>query len=249
MSIHNENKELDSLLLRAYNLGWNNCLAGDDISSIDELSDAQILEAIKNSQPQKIRSSEWERAVSNQPVPLPAKLHQKYQAAIRFAGQKHANQKMPASNISYMVHISNVAMEVMLAYFEAPIFDIDFAIQVSLLHDVIEDTDTTADEVRELFGEKVMLAVVALTKDKTIKDKISRMNDSLTRIVRCEKEVGLVKLADRITNLQPPPALWSREKIDFYHSQAVNIYDRLKHCNTYLANRLKIAIATYSLYR
>jgi guanosine-3',5'-bis(diphosphate) 3'-pyrophosphohydrolase len=57
-----------------------------------------------------------------------------------------------------------------------------------------------------------------------------------------------VKLADRITNLQPPPQHWSIEKITDYHKQAVLIAASLKGGNEYLENRLQEKISDYSKY-
>ncbi len=76
-----------------------------------------------------------------------------YQQALKFAGEKHTakNQKVPGTNLPYVVHISNVAMEIMLAALFTPDFDLDFAVQVALLHDTIEDTETTYDELGETF--------------------------------------------------------------------------------------------------
>ena len=191
--------------------------------------------------------SNWER-----PIPIaacvPVRLQEKYQKAIRFAGEKHGDQKMPGSTISYMVHISNVAMEILSAYFLQPDFDVDFAVQVALLHDVIEDTDTGYEELKTAFSERIADAVLALSKNKDIPDKSERIKDSLKRILQLENEVGMVKLADRITNLQPPPRHWTKEKIGKYHREARNIHESLKHCNKYLSLRLQQLIGTYNLY-
>ena len=71
------------------------------------------------------------------------------------------------------------------------------------------------------------------------------MNDSLKRINKLEKEVGIVKIADRITNLQEPPKHWNLEKIKKYHAEAQNIAKTLKNKNTYLKNRLLSKIDEY----
>ena len=55
----------------------------------------------------------------------------------------------------------------------------------------------------------------------------------------------MVKLADRITNLQPPPAHWSRQKAALYREQAIAIHAALKNCSAYLATRLQHKIETY----
>jgi (p)ppGpp synthase/HD superfamily hydrolase len=139
-----------------------------------------------------------------------------YQKAMNFAGEKHSEQKGPGTNSNYLLHVSNVAMEVLMAYTYDNSFDINFAIQTAILHDTIEDTDTEFSELKTEFGEQIVLAVQALTKNKDLSSKEDRMHDSLKRINELQKEVGLVKLADRITNLQTPPKHWSKEKIIKY---------------------------------
>ena len=74
------------------------------------------------------------------------------------------------------------------------------------------------------------------------------MTDSLRRIKLQRKEVWAVKIADRITNLQPPPGHWSLDKIREYHRQAMMIAQELKGGNTFLENRLAEMIGRYSVY-
>jgi (p)ppGpp synthase/HD superfamily hydrolase len=71
------------------------------------------------------------------------------------------------------------------------------------------------------------------------------MTDSLNRINKLQKEVGLVKLADRITNLQSPPNHWSNEKIKNYCKEAKLILNTLTNKNEYLSKRLKLKIDEY----
>jgi len=177
------------------------------------------------------------------------KLQTKYQHAIKFAAQKHAdkNQVIPGTNLPYVVHLSNVAMEILIAAQYTENFDSEFAIQVALLHDVLEDTDTTFEEIENEFSIEIAQAVLALTKNSIIA-KEERMNDSLKRIKVLQKEVWAVKLADRITNLQTPPKHWSLEKITEYQKQAVHIYNSLKGGNEYLENRLREKISDYLTY-
>ena len=171
-----------------------------------------------------------------------------YQNAMKFAGEKHFDQKVPGTNSNYLLHISNVAMEILLAYKYDDDFDINFAIQVAILHDTIEDTDTNFDELSSLFGERIATAVQALSKNDKLTSKKEKMMDSINRINELEKEVGMVKIADRITNLQQPPQHWKNEKVINYHSEAKLISDSLKDKNTYLNNRLKEKIKEYENY-
>ena len=168
-----------------------------------------------------------------------------YQETITFVAERHGEQKIPGSNISYMVHLSNVCMEILLAAAHTEEFNLPLAVQVALLHDVLEDTNTTEEDLKLYFGDLVTFCVQALTKpDDMPKDK--KMQYSLHQIKQCSKEVWAVKLADRITNLQPPPIHWAPEKIDAYREEAKLIYEELKDGNAYLANRLKEAIENYA---
>jgi hypothetical protein len=101
-----------------------------------------------------------------------------YQKAIKFAGEKHKNQKVPGTEANYLLHISNVAMEIIFAYKENDNFDIDFAVQVALLHDTLEDTTTEFTELVEKFGEKIAIGVQALTKDESLISKKEKMADT-----------------------------------------------------------------------
>lgn len=172
-----------------------------------------------------------------------------YQKTIKFAARRHAdqNQVIPGTNLPYVVHLSNVAMEIIIASYQTEQFNTEFAIQIALLHDILEDTNTTFDELTAIFNKEIALGVLALTKNSEI-PKEKRMTDSLSRIKDLSKEVWAVKLADRITNLQIPPEHWNPEKIKEYHKEALQILDSLQGGNKYLEKRLSEKIKNYSDY-
>ena len=170
-----------------------------------------------------------------------------YQKAIRFAGETHGDQKMPASKASYLVHLSNVAMEVILAEQNTVDFDLKFAVQVALLHDVLEDTPTSFEEVSERFSAEIAEAVLALSKNEGLPGDIQIL-DSLMRIKPLRKEVWAVKLADRISNMQEPPHTWTLDKKKQYRQVAKLILKELKGGNAYLESRLEIKIEEYTKY-
>jgi (p)ppGpp synthase/HD superfamily hydrolase len=74
------------------------------------------------------------------------------------------------------------------------------------------------------------------------------MADSLRRIRLQPKAVWMVKLADRITNLQPPPAYWTKEKAARYRDEAVQIHAALKDADEALAARLMARIEAYRAF-
>ncbi len=172
-----------------------------------------------------------------------------YQTAIKFATLKHVaiNQKVPGTELPYVVHLSNVAMEVLMANANTENFNVALAIQAALLHDTIEDTDTTFSEVEENFGNEVANAVLALTKNESL-PKEEQMMDSLKRIKKLPFEVWAVKMSDRITNLQKPPLHWDDAKKIKYRAEAQVILIELAEGNVFLAERLKGEIEGYGKY-
>jgi guanosine-3',5'-bis(diphosphate) 3'-pyrophosphohydrolase len=168
-----------------------------------------------------------------------------YQEAILFAGEKHFLQNVPGIKANYLLHLSNVAMEVLMAAHNSANFNVDFAVQVALLHDTLEDTNTSYAELADYFGTEIAQAVLALTKDDQLPYE-EQMRDSIDRIKKLPHEVWAVKMADRISNLQPPPEHWNAERIKNYKQQSTEILELLRDGNAYLANRLEKAIKNYS---
>jgi (p)ppGpp synthase/HD superfamily hydrolase len=167
-----------------------------------------------------------------------------YIKALIFAGNAHGSQRVPGTQLPYLVHLALVSMEVMAAVSAEDGMDGTLAVQCASLHDVIEDAGIAWEQVAELFGRAVADGVNALSKDSTL-PKAEQMEDSLERIRRQPREIWMVKLADRITNLQPPPAHWLPEKIAGYREEAVQIHAALQDASPFLAARLKDKIDHY----
>ncbi|MEM6929562.1 MAG: HD domain-containing protein [Myxococcota bacterium] len=166
-----------------------------------------------------------------------------YHHVLTFAARAHGEQRTP-HGLPYLVHLCMVAREVEQALAHRPDLDRDLAVRCALLHDVVEDTSVTADEVAATFGPAVAAGVQALTKDEGL-PKPERMPDSLRRIRAQAPEVAAVKLADRIVNLGPPPPRWSRERQETYRSEAQALLDALGFADATLATRLADRIAAY----
>lgn len=169
-----------------------------------------------------------------------------YVQALNFASDHHKGQLVPGTERPYDTHLAKVAMEVIAALQFHPEADGNLAVQCALLHDSIEDTVADHVLVESHFGKAVADGVMALTKDKT-KPKAQQMQDSLNRILLQPKEIAMVKLADRITNLAPPPVHWTREKCLAYQSEAREILAALGQASSMLANRLREKIEAYPI--
>ncbi|MFW6139338.1 MAG: HD domain-containing protein [Spirochaetota bacterium] len=170
-----------------------------------------------------------------------------YIKAINFAALAHAGQTVPGKPYCYLTHITSVVVEIMAAISEIKYANADLAIQCAILHDILEDTDVTTVALENEFGLSVCKGVMALTKNKKI-TKSKRIFDIIERILKEPPEIGMVKMADRICNLQEPPDHWFEDKISEYHEEAIVIYNSLGHLNSKLADRLKAKIEEYKNY-
>lgn len=165
-----------------------------------------------------------------------------YLQALSFAARVHAGQKIPGGELPYVIHLCQVAMEVM-ACPEAE----DLAVACALLHDTIEDTSASYDDVKDAFGGTIADGVLALTKNSALPKK-EQMADSLVRIQKQPPGVWMVKLSDRITNLQKPPHYWSDDKRRAYLAEAEVIWRELGPANQSLSQRLAFKIESYQQY-
>lgn len=166
-----------------------------------------------------------------------------FKRTLDFAAKAHGPQQVPGSGAPYVVHLVKVATEVLRAADGS--FDVDFAMQCALLHDCVEDAGVEVEALHLEFGSRVANGVHALTKDDLV-SKPERMADSLRRIKAQPREVWLVKLADRITNLEPAPAHWTAEKRAAYRAEAQAICDALGEAHAGLAARMREKIASYA---
>ena len=167
------------------------------------------------------------------------------QTAWIFAARKHKTQLYPGpENLPYLAHIGAVLLELLPALQENVEFDAETAVCCALLHDTLEDTETTIEEIADSFGEKIAAGVSALTKVKSLKGEAATC-DSLERIRSQPREIWAVKLADRAANLQTPPGHWGREKRLAYAKEGRLILEALGDASPCLAKVLASRINTW----
>jgi (p)ppGpp synthase/HD superfamily hydrolase len=169
-----------------------------------------------------------------------------FKRGLDFAARAHGAQAVPGSGFPYVVHVTKVATEVLLACQDGGL-EPNLAMACALLHDTIEDAGVTEAQLAAEFGLSVALGVKALTKDPAV-SKAHRMEDSLRRIRHQPREVWAVKLADRVTNLEPPPPAWSLEKRRAYLAEAHVILAELRGGSPVLEARLLGKATQYERY-
>lgn len=149
-------------------------------------------------------------------------------AAIAFAADKHRNQRRKDAAASpYINH--PIALANVLAN-EAGIDD-ERVLIAAILHDTVEDTETTVQELVRHFGQEIADIVLEVTDDKSLL-KAERKQQQIDHAPTISRRAKLVKLADKICNLRDiassPPAGWSLRRKQDYFDWAKAVIDGLR---------------------
>jgi guanosine-3',5'-bis(diphosphate) 3'-pyrophosphohydrolase len=148
--------------------------------------------------------------------------------ALEFAAWKHRDQRRKDTSASpYINH--PIALATVLRI-EGNVDD-PIVLAAALLHDTIEDTETSWQELRGAFGEEIADVVLELTDTKWL-DKTTRKRLQVQKASTSSDRAKLVKLADKICNLRDmlasPPAEWSLERQQKYFDRATEVVDRIR---------------------
>jgi guanosine-3',5'-bis(diphosphate) 3'-pyrophosphohydrolase len=147
--------------------------------------------------------------------------------ALSFSAEKHTKQRR--KDIDKTPYINH---PISLANILAQRWVIDENVLcAAILHDTIEDTETTVDELQEHFGEKITSIVLEVTDDKSL-EKSVRKQKQVEHAASISHEAKLVKLADKIANItdiiNTPPADWSTDRKKEYFDWAKAVVDNLR---------------------
>ena len=129
--------------------------------------------------------------------------------AVDFAARKHRFQRRKDEDASpYINH--PIAVANVLAN-EAGIDD-PVTLCAAVLHDTIEDTETTPTELEQIFGAQITQIVLEVTDDKSLRKEV-RKQLQIEHAAHLSPQAKAVKLADKICNLRDlliqPPVGWS----------------------------------------
>jgi GTP diphosphokinase / guanosine-3',5'-bis(diphosphate) 3'-diphosphatase len=164
-------------------------------------------------------------------------------AASAFAAHKHRDQRRKGAEASpYINH--PIALANVLAN-EAGITD-PIILAAALLHDTIEDTDTTPEELEHKFGNDIAAIVIEVTDDKSLA-KTERKRLQVEHAASLSNQAKLVKLADKICNVrdmsQSPPVDWSPERRAEYFTWAKQVVDQIRGVSPILESLFDAALA------
>lgn len=166
--------------------------------------------------------------------PIPAASVQRILAAANFAAEKHAAQKRKgAAAEPYVNHLIEVAQ---LVADSREDLDVNL-VMAGFLHDTIEDTWTTVEELEQAFGSDVASLVLELTDDKSLPKEV-RKELQVKEAPHISARAQVIKLADKISNLRSilisPPANWNKQRKREYFEWGRRVVDALSAPNPIL---------------
>jgi len=148
--------------------------------------------------------------------------------ALSFAAHKHRDQRRKDVQASPYINHPIALADVLVN--EAGVTDVE-VLCAALLHDTVEDTRTTPEELEREFGHAIASIVLELTDNKMLK-KGTRKRMQIAHAAAASREAKLVKLADKICNLRDinarPPANWDLRRRRDYFDWAKTVVDRLR---------------------
>lgn len=169
-----------------------------------------------------------------------------YTKCMHFASLKHSTQRRKDSAktpyINHPIGVANILCE------EGDVTDLE-VLMAALLHDTVEDTECTFEEIEELFGAKVLKIVEEVTDDKTL-PKVERKRLQIEHAKTISPKAKLVKLADKLYNLrdlQKELPGWTKERGEEYFVWAKKVVDNLRGTNKKLEDKLDVIFRAQGL--
>jgi guanosine-3',5'-bis(diphosphate) 3'-pyrophosphohydrolase len=154
--------------------------------------------------------------------------------AYHFAARKHVNQRRKGeASEPYMNHLTDVA-ELVAKGTQGS--DIDLLV-AAVLHDTVEDTDTTFEELSNAFGKRVADLVAEVTDNNAL-PKATRKLLQIEHAAHASPAAKTIKLADKTANLRAlaasPPADWTDERRQEYVAWAREVVAGCRGVNLWL---------------
>jgi len=167
-------------------------------------------------------------------------------SAARFAAEKHAQQRRKGENGEpYFNHLLEVAD---LIAASTPELDVEL-MMAAFLHDTVEDTGVTLQELEQRFGKDVAALVAEVTDDKSLPKEI-RKQLQVEHTPDKSPRAQTLKLADKISNLRAiissPPVGWSRERKQQYFEWARQVVSGISSPNEFLKSEFDKAYRSIS---
>ena len=154
--------------------------------------------------------------------------------AALFAAERHANQRRKGRDQEpYVNHL----IEVVHHLAQSSAADDRVLLAAGYLHDTVEDTDTSSEELARHFGADVAHVVAEVTDDKSLR-KDARKRAQIDGISRKSPRAQLLSIADKTANvasiLRSPPMDWSRQRMSEYGDWSEAVVAQIRGRDAYL---------------
>ena len=157
--------------------------------------------------------------------------------ALRYSAEKHSDQRR--KNAEASPYINHPIQVTEILWTVGGVRDTALLL-ASILHDTIEDTDATPQEIKEEFGEEVLDLVLEVTDDKNLSKKARKQKQIETAPLKSRK-AKMLKLADKISNIgeiiNSPPRDWSLKRKQEYLLWSERVVAGLRGSNENLEHR------------
>jgi guanosine-3',5'-bis(diphosphate) 3'-pyrophosphohydrolase len=162
--------------------------------------------------------------------------------ACDFAARRHVNQRRKGdAGEPYINHLAEVAELLARATDGDAVL-----VAAAYLHDTLEDTATTYEELDELFGPQIAALVAEVTDDKSL-PKAERKRLQIAKAPGKSERARLLKVADKTSNLRAlvssPPSGWDRARVADYIDWAEKVVAGCRGLNASLEQAFDIAAA------
>ena len=164
--------------------------------------------------------------------------------ATQFAALKHCDQRRKDGKTPYIIHPISVAM---ILSEIGSIEDLEI-LSAALLHDTLEDTDTSEHELDKIFGSRVRIIVEELT-DNDMLTFSQRKQMQIDNAPYLSKDATLVRIADKISNvsdvIENPPPEWNQKRCNKYVDWAEAVMNNCQKVNQDLENHFFELLTEY----
>lgn len=177
----------------------------------------------------------WAEAKQSLALRLPVDTLNSLEQAFRFATGYHSEQKRPNGD-PYIVHL----LEVLEILTEGGITDKDILL-AGVLHDIVEDTSCSLEEIERNFGVKVANLVEWLTESVLDRKKYAAQAREryLAKLKAAPLDVVVIKLADRLSNVQKLDTHPKVEKQRTYYRETIEKIMPLSKCSPWFSAQFK----------
>ena len=164
--------------------------------------------------------------------------------ATQFAALKHCDQARKDGKTPYIIHPISVAMILSeIGSIEDPEI-----LSAALLHDTLEDTDTSAHELDKNFGSRVRIIVEELTDNDMLTFSQPKQMQ-IDNAPYLSKDATLVRIADKISNvsdvIENPPPEWNQKRCNKYVDWAEAVMNNCQKVNQDLENHFFELLTEY----